>query len=50
MELIGMPARCLTSSLRLAVADDTGHDQIRIIESGSIGVREGVAELAAFVN
>ena len=49
-ELIGMPARRQRSSLRLAIADNAGHDQIRIIESGSIGVRKGVAELTAFVN
>ena len=41
-----MPARFL----RFAVADDTGNDQIGVIERRSVGMREGVAEFAAFVN
>ena len=45
-----MPARCQRSSLRFAVADDAGNDQIGVVEGRSVGVREGVAELAAFVN
>ncbi len=49
-ELVGMPARCQRSGLRFAVADDTGHDQIGVVEGRSVGMREGVAEFAAFVN
>ena len=49
-ELVGMPTRRQWSGFRLAVADDTGNDQIGIVEGRSIGVREGVAELTALVN
>ena len=49
-ELVGMPARCQRSSLRFAVADDTGNDQIGVVEGRSVGMRKGVAEFAAFVN
>ena len=49
-ELVRVPARRQRSGLGLAVADDTGDDQIRIVECGAIGVREGVAKLAAFMN
>ncbi len=49
-ELVGMPARRQRSSLRLAVADDTGNDQVRVVEGCSVGVRDSVAELPAFVN
>ena len=49
-ELVGMPARRQRSGLRFAVADDTGNDQIGIVEGRSVGMREGVAEFAAFVN
>ncbi len=49
-ELVGMPARRQRARLRLAVADDTGHDQIGVVIGGAIGVGEGVAEFAAFMN
>ena len=45
-----MPARGQRSGLGFAVADDAGDDQIGIVEGRAIGVREGVAELAAFVD
>ena len=38
------------SGLSFAITHDRRDNQIRIIESGSIGVRKRVAELAAFVN
>src|SRR5271166_2743226 len=49
-ELVGMPASCQRSSLGFAVADHTGNDKVWIIERCSVGVRKGIAELAAFVN
>src|ERR1043165_5690413 len=49
-KLVGMPARGEPSGLGLASADYASRDQIRIIEDGSVRVREGVAELAAFVD
>src|SRR5437899_2368999 len=48
-EFVGMPARRQRSSFRLAVADDAGDDQIGVVEGRSVGVRDGIAELAAFV-
>ena len=35
---------------RFAVADDAGDDQIGIVERGSEGMAERIAQLAAFVN
>src|SRR5262245_66281460 len=48
-KLVGMPTRGHGAGLCFAVADDTGNDQIGVIEGRSVGVREGVTELAAFV-
>ncbi len=45
-----MPACRQRSGLCLAIADNTGDDQIRIVERGAIGVREGIAKLAALVD
>ena len=51
---IPWPVRCqLVASgpgLGLAVTDDAGHDEIGVVERGAMGVREGVAELAALVD
>src|SRR5205085_4769900 len=33
-----------------AVADDAGDDQLGVVERGPVGVRQGVAELASFVD
>src|SRR5262249_60174009 len=49
-KLVGMPTRGQGAGFRFAVADDTGNYQIRVVEGRSVGVRESVAELAAFVN
>ena len=49
-EFVRVPARCKRSSFSLAVADDTGDDQVGVVEGGPIGVRESVAELAALVD
>ena len=38
------------AGFRLPVARDADHDQVRIVEHGSVGVRERVAELASFVD
>src|SRR5215467_2136402 len=38
------------SSLRLAVADHDGDEQIGIVEGGAEGVRDAVAELAPLVD
>src|SRR5262249_59417241 len=48
-EFVGMPACRQRSSFRLAIADDAGNDQIGIVESCSVGVRDGIAEFAALV-
>ena len=45
-----MPARRQRSGLRLAVADDAGDDQIGIVEGRAVGMREGIAEFAAFMD
>src|SRR5271166_4202780 len=44
-----MPARRQRSGFRLAVTDDTSNDQVGVVEGSSVGVRDGVAELAALV-
>ena len=49
-ELVAVPAGGERSGLRLAVADDAGDDQVRVVERGPVGVAEGVPELAALVN
>ena len=49
-ELVGVPARRQRPGLRLAVADDAGDDQVGVVEGGPVGVRQGVAELAALVD
>src|SRR5215471_16787404 len=48
-EFVGMPARRQRSSFRFAVADDAGNDQIGVVEGCSVGVRDRIAELTAFV-
>ena len=45
-----MPAGSERAGLGLAIADDAGDDQIGIVESGSVGVAQSVAQLAPFVN
>ena len=49
-ELVGMPARGQRSSLRFAVADDTGDDQIGVVEGRPIRMRNRVAKLAPFMD
>jgi hypothetical protein len=49
-ELVALPAGRQRPRLRLAVADDAGHDQVRVVECGPVGVRKRVAQLAALVD
>src|ERR1043166_533711 len=49
-ELVRVPAGRAWAGLGLAVADDAGHDQVRVVEGGAVSVREGVPQLAALVN
>ena len=49
-ELVGMPRGRERAGLRLAVADDAGDDEIGVVERHAVGVRQAVAELAAFVD
>ena len=49
-KLVGVPAGGQRAGFRLAVADDAGDDQIRIVESGAIGVEQRIAQFAAFMN
>ena len=49
-ELVCVPAGRERAGLRLAVADDAEHEQVGVVERRSVGVREGVAELAALVD
>ena len=45
-----MPGGRQRAGLRFAVADHRGDDQIRIVERRAAGMREHVAQFAAFVN
>ncbi len=49
-ELVGVPGGGERSGLRLAVADDTGDQQVRVVECGAVGMGEGVAQFAALVD
>ncbi len=49
-ELVRVPARREWPGLRFTIADDTGNDQIGIVEGGAISVRQRIAKLAAFVD
>ena len=47
---VAVPGGGQRTGFRLAVADHTRDNQIRVIECSSVGVRKGIAELPAFVN
>ena len=49
-ELVRVPGGRERTGLCLAVADDAGDDQIRIVEGHAVGVRQAVAELSPLVN
>ena len=45
-----MPTGGERAGFGLAVADDAGNDQIRIVEGGAIGVNQRITQFAAFMN
>src|SRR5580704_8746653 len=45
-----MPGGGKRTGFSLAVSYSDGNDYVRIVESGSVPMREGIAQLAAFVN
>ena len=49
-KFVGVPACRQRPRLRLAITDDARNDQVGIVEHGAVGVHEGVAELATFVD
>ena len=49
-ELVAVPTRRQRPRLGFAVADYAADEQVRVVESGAVGVREGVTELPAFVD
>ncbi len=49
-ELVPVPAGGERAGLRLAVADDAGDDQVRVVERRAVGVAQGVPELATLVD
>ena len=49
-ELVELPAGGQRSGLCLAVADDAGHDELRVVGHGAEGVGQGVAQLTALVD
>ena len=49
-ELVGMPCGRQGTGFRLAIANDTGNNQIRIVESGTKGMHWPTSELATFMN
>ena len=49
-ELVRVPARREWPRFGLAVTDDRSHQQIGVIERGTVGMREGVPKLAALVD
>ena len=49
-ELIGMPRRCQRPRFSFAIADHYGCDQARIIKYRAEAMRQGIAQLAAFID
>src|SRR6266446_276627 len=49
-KLVGMPTRGERTSFRLTVADDAGHDQIRIVECRAVCMDEAITEFAPFMD
>ncbi len=45
-----MPRGCERAGFGFTVSHDAGHDEIRIVEGGAIGVRESIAQLPALVD
>lgn len=49
-EHVGEPAAGQRPGLRLTVADHAGHQQVRVVERGAVGVAQRVPQLAALVD
>jgi len=49
-KFVRVPSGRQRSGFRLAVADHHGHNQIRVVEGGAVGVRYRIAELATLVD
>ena len=49
-KLVGVPGGCQRPGLRLAIADNTGDNQIGIVEHGAKGMAQRISQLAAFVD
>src|SRR6266516_5653836 len=49
-KLVAMPGGSGRSGLRLAIADDAGHNQIGIIHGSAKGGRQRIAQFSSFVN
>ena len=49
-KFVRVPTRRQRSCLRLAIPDDASDDQVGVVESGAVGVREGIAEFASLVH
>src|ERR1700682_5359292 len=49
-KFVRMPCGGQRTRLRFAVADDTGHDEIGIVEHGAERMAERITQLAALVN
>jgi hypothetical protein len=49
-EFVRMPTRGERAGLGFAIAHDTGHNQVRIVECGAIGMSERVTQLPALMD
>jgi len=49
-EFVGMPAGRQRPGFGFTVTDHTGHDQIGIVESRAESVRQGISQLATFID
>src|SRR5271154_2073475 len=49
-KLVRLPRGCKRARFRLAVTDNAGDDQVRIIKCGTKGMTQRIAQLAALVN
>ena len=49
-KFVRVPTGGECTSFRLTVADDAGDNQIRIVESGAVGVGQRIAQFPTFVN
>src|SRR5439155_15506708 len=49
-ELVAVPPGRERSGLRLAIADNAGNQEIRVVEDGAVSMTERVAQLASFMD